>query len=678
MNKISSCRMLVLSIVVALLANFALYAVPVKRDAALQAAMHELPGFFAGSWLWADEETLYDLSGGTVAYMFMFRKSQAQVKVNDVLLPLEPVAFVASKRMVLSKQGVSVSGNESDLYGQDVFASIVISAVDTEPVVLRCFRGLPSHVVKSADAMGLATETAPGSTWRVRHYLMLGLFDEAFSLETANGESELIVDMRTQSVTTPAKAKAKASVKKQVAPDAERVSLCQKAWKKYLGGQGVSVLKATVESPSTSLADVISENYIPGATNAISSVPTYLNSPTMYYPVASGGICWATATTDILAYYDRNAYGGVKYWNLIDNGTPPLLQPALPTMPGHDEADVKTAISFLAHQYYTLGNTAEKALIEEFANTTNGLGFVVAYHGAVSTTVGRTIYLGTIKSEIDAGRPISLGSYGTVFGGPHQIPVIGYKETSNTVNSTVYIHLNTGGTQSEYDSLYSSLWGGLDMDQIVPGGTPVDAYEGMGDDSVATSATLAPDAVYGFRQTHNFDVSGDEDWVQLSAESGRAYTIKTASLGASCDTVLTLFESDGATQIAQNDDGGDEARASKIVWDCWATGTYYMQLADGASGSGHAAHYDLEVSYGTALKAPPADISLSDTNVVIEWASSVGWYYMCECTENLVDDPITWTLMGTGWVRAVGTTMSEADTNTMSHVKRFYRIKAKL
>lgn len=233
MNRISDSRTLILSIVVTLLVNVALYAAPVTRDTALQAAMDELPGFFAGSWQWADEETLHDLSGGTVAYMFMFRKEQAQVKVNDASQPLEPIAFVASKRKVLSKQGVSVSGNESDLYGQDVFASIVISAVDTEPVVLRCFRGLPSHVVKSADAMGLATETAPDSTWRVRHCLMLGLFDESFSLETADGASELIVDMRTQSVTTPAKAKAKVSVKKQVALDAERVRMCQNAWDRY-------------------------------------------------------------------------------------------------------------------------------------------------------------------------------------------------------------------------------------------------------------------------------------------------------------------------------------------------------------------------------------------------------------------------------------------------------------
>jgi hypothetical protein len=350
---------------------------------------------------------------------------------------------------------------------------------------------------------------------------------------------------------------------------------------------------------------LVSENYIPGATNTPSSVPTYLNDPDMYCPSASGGLCWATANGDILAYWDRNPYLGVRYWNLVDNGTAPLLQPALPTASGHDEANVLGVVGNLANKYYVQGRTDEKAMIEELANQTNGLTFTVTYHGPVSSTADRTTLFGIIKGEIDSGRPISIGSWGTYFGGPHQIPVIGYKEMSPAVNSMVYIHLNTGGTQNEYDSIYASSWDDLDMDQIVPGGTPVDEYEAGGDNTSATTVSLNPDDIYGFRQTHNFSTAGDVDWVSLSTVAGRQYVIETKSLGASCDTVLSLYRSDGVTQIAQDDDSGGEARASKMLFRCWTTGTHFIKMADKVNGYGPAANYDLQASYSTISNAPP-------------------------------------------------------------------------
>ncbi len=52
---------------------------------------------------------------------------------------------------------------------------------------------------------------------------------------------------------------------------------------------------------------VAAENYIPGALDTPSSLPLYLNAPHMYYPDASGGLCWASANAGIFAYWDRNA-----------------------------------------------------------------------------------------------------------------------------------------------------------------------------------------------------------------------------------------------------------------------------------------------------------------------------------------------------------------------------------
>lgn len=376
---------------------------------------------------------------------------------------------------------------------------------------------------------------------------------------------------------------------------------------------------------------VKAEKYVPGATNTPSSVPTYLNNPTMYFPAGAGGICWATANADILAYWDRTAHAGVKYWNLIDNGTAPLLQPSQPAAPGHDQAFVSNVVAALAYQYYGLGRTDEDAMIEELTNLTNGLTFNATYHGPASTTAQRTNLLNVIKSEINAGRPISIGSWGTYFGGAHQIPVIGYKEMSNVVNSTVYIHQNMGDTQNQYVNFFAGSWGNLDMDQIVPGGTPVDEYEAKGDNTSATTVELLPDHLYEFRQTHNFSFAGDQDWVRLTVVANRRYVIWTTNLGASADTALTLFANDGTTQLAQDDNGGGEARASKIVWNCWSNGTVRLRVADQAGGSGHAANYDLQAAYAAgaspaAASGPsPADLATGVvTNPTLSWLAGTG------------------------------------------------------
>jgi len=357
---------------------------------------------------------------------------------------------------------------------------------------------------------------------------------------------------------------------------------------------------------------VAAENYIPGATEVPAGVPLYLNNPGMYYPAASGGLCWASATAVILAYWDRTAYAGVRYWNLFDHGTAPLREPVLPTAPGHAGADVKSVVEWLAHQYYGLGRGDGDAIIREFTNDRKGLSFSVTYCSAVSSVADKTAYLGTIKGEIDAGRPISIGSYGSYFGGGHQVPVWGYKQMSNTVESTVYIHRNTGGTQSEYVNFFAASWAELDMDRIVPGGTPVDVYEASGDNSAANAVSLDPDAVYGFRQTHNFSTAGDTDWIRFNAVAGRRYIIGATEPGPAADAVLTLFCDGGMTEVKRGVDSTTEPGASRLEWNCWKTGTYFIRMHSGGGRYGHGTYYHLEMAHAPTSDTlrPPGRVSL--------------------------------------------------------------------
>ncbi len=231
MAHTSKNKALVIVTIITLLISTTAMADPIQRNDALVAARTELPTFFAGPWQLTGEFRLHNLFGDTVAYTFMFVR--AQPKSTGVAQEKNPAKFVKEKRAKLALEKAVVSGNESPLYGEEFFASIVISADDTEPVVLRCFRGLSPHLVKTSDAIALANERNRNGEWNVREYLMMGLFDEAFSVETSDGTPALVVDMRTRSIVTHAAAKEHALAKKQSAPDAEKIRMCKEAWSRY-------------------------------------------------------------------------------------------------------------------------------------------------------------------------------------------------------------------------------------------------------------------------------------------------------------------------------------------------------------------------------------------------------------------------------------------------------------
>lgn len=76
-----------------------------------------------------------------------------------------------------------------------------------------------------------------------------------------------------------------------------------------------------------------------------------------------------------------------------------------------------------------------------------------------------------------------------------------------------------------------------------------DAFE---DDNSA--ATARPIAIGQAPQAHTIHRPADEDWVTFSLSAGQRVRIATTT--PQCDTLLTLFGPDGATQLAEDDDGG--------------------------------------------------------------------------------------------------------------------------
>jgi hypothetical protein len=73
---------------------------------------------------------------------------------------------------------------------------------------------------------------------------------------------------------------------------------------------------------------------------------------------------------------------------------------------------------------------------------------------------------------------------------------------------------------------------------------------------------------------------GDKDWYKFQATSYNTYIVKITSY---MDNVLTLFDKDGQSEIAEDDDNDYDIDVpgnieSVLVWDCESSGTYYFKV----------------------------------------------------------------------------------------------------
>lgn len=127
-----------------------------------------------------------------------------------------------------------------------------------------------------------------------------------------------------------------------------------------------------------------------------------------------------------------------------------------------------------------------------------------------------------------------------------------------------------------------------------------DSFEG--DDTYLSASSIATD---GVAQAHNFHTVDDQDWIKFQALAGATYDVRTSALGASADTFMYLYDSDGIMLIATNDDYDD--LASRIVWQVPATGAYYLLVRNyNPLSAGCGTTYNLAVSaIGEALTPTP-------------------------------------------------------------------------
>ncbi|MEA3281692.1 MAG: S8 family serine peptidase, partial [Euryarchaeota archaeon] len=133
--------------------------------------------------------------------------------------------------------------------------------------------------------------------------------------------------------------------------------------------------------------------------------------------------------------------------------------------------------------------------------------------------------------------------------------------------------------------------------------TQPDLYE---PDNDHTQANWVP--TNGSKQIHDFHVSEDWDYVKFNATEGINYLIKTSDLGSESDTYMYIYDTDGLTEIAQDDDCG-EGFASRIVWRCGASGIYYIMIRHySSSACGLDTYYSISVLEGYITPAEFNDV----------------------------------------------------------------------
>jgi len=260
------------------------------------------------------------------------------------------------------------------------------------------------------------------------------------------------------------------------------------------------------------------------------------------------------------------------------------------------------------------GGILVQAVVKNQGNLSTQNGFYTDLY-ANHLPTGAGDYTGSIHFWV--ARPIEAGSTATLTTVITDLPAgasmsaQGISAASETT-STLYAQVDSTGAVSEPDKLNN-----------ISGGTEVciasaDSYES---DDTATTARLIN---VGTTETHNFHAAGDQDWFKFEAWAGNSYTIEIANLGLNSDTYLYLYDTNGTTMLAANDDYGGTL-ASKIIWQAPANGTYYVMVKHwnpnvGGCGTG----YELSVTLFGDLDRD-CDVDVVDVQTVASrWRCKCG------------------------------------------------------
>ena len=225
-------------------------------------------------------------------------------------------------------------------------------------------------------------------------------------------------------------------------------------------------------------------------------------------------------------------------------------------------------------------------VVNPSATVTKGASATLVAQAAASSTAVSAFYFyqdTNGNGTYDAG-DVCLGCDTTLVNGTADFAV----NTSGTTPGTSRYFARAMGTNGQWSTALSTT-------------LTVLAPNDYGNNA-ATAAAIAVNATL----SGSIETGGDQDWFKFQAVAGQKYVISTTLTGLA-DSVLALYDRNGTTQLAYNDDIASNNPASRIQWTAPASGTYFIKVAA----------YDVHQTGGyklslTSQNSPPVLQSISD------------------------------------------------------------------
>jgi subtilisin family serine protease len=238
--------------------------------------------------------------------------------------------------------------------------------------------------------------------------------------------------------------------------------------------------------------------------------------------------------------------------------------------------------------------------------------------------------LTTSSSSVTAGSAVTLTAHGLAASSGNVTNVYFYQDTNNNgqydsgdaqVASTTTIaggvasaSVNTSGlAQGTYRYFARALdnqgrWSAAASTTLAV--LPGDDY---GNTAATAGLIAAPGSLQGV-----IGAIGDVDWFQFQAQAGKVYVLST-QLGTLKDSVLCLYDRNGTTLLARDNDSGGNL-ASRITWTAPTSGTYYLAVA--ANGNVYTGSYGLSIQTQNSapVLATIADQTMSSAQTTLSVA----------------------------------------------------------
>ena len=274
--------------------------------------------------------------------------------------------------------------------------------------------------------------------------------------------------------------------------------------------------------------------------------------------------------------------------------------------------------------------------VKDFSNTKTGTYTLSVAnnddHGNDAGTATPVAVPSVTPGEIELPADVDFFSFSAAVGSEYE-----FETTLNTLgDSTLTLYDTDGVTQLDFDDNGGTGTASL-ITWIAPssgtfflkvdesGNDDVGTYslhvtltDDHGDDPGTARPINVPSSTPG-----DLEMAGDVDYFSFFGASGAEYVFET-SLITLADTTLTLYDTDGTTELIFNDDGG-LGRASLINWIAPVDGTYFLKVAD--FGDDDTGTYNLQASLiddhgdnaATASIIPLPSVAPGNLEVVGDW-----------------------------------------------------------